>query len=102
MTHMDRVLEPELMDDDAQARAYAKADFSASNERFVAGLVQHFRPHLRRIVDLGCGPADVDIRLAQAAPEARISAVDGSAPMIALARSAVIADGLEANIALIE
>ena len=99
---MDRVLEPELMDDEAQSRAYAKADFSASNERFVAGLVQRFRPQLRDIVDLGCGPADVDIRLARAVPEARITAVDGSAPMIALARRAVIAAGLDANIALVE
>lgn len=101
-THMERVLEPELMDDEAQSRAYAKADFSASNQRFVDGLAQQFRPHLQRVVDLGCGPGDVDIRLAGAVPEAVITAVDGSAPMVALARSAVDASGLAARITLLE
>ena len=99
---MDRVLEPEQMDDEAQSRAYAKADFSASNQRFVDGLVQHFGSYLHRVVDLGCGPADVDIRLARAVPEAVITAVDGSAPMIALARHAVSASGLSSRITVLE
>jgi ubiquinone/menaquinone biosynthesis C-methylase UbiE len=99
---MDRVLEPELMDDEAQSRAYAKADFSASNQRFVDGLAQHFRSYLHRVVDLGCGPGDVDVRLASAAPEAIITAVDGSAPMVALARDAVEACGLAARITVVE
>ncbi len=30
---MKRVLEPELMDDAAQARAYAKADFAEENHK---------------------------------------------------------------------
>ena len=99
---MERVLEPELMDDEAQSRAYAKADFSASNQRFVDGLAQHFRSYLHRVVDLGCGPGDVDVRLASAAPEAIITAVDGSAPMVALARDAVDASGLAARITVVE
>ena len=32
---MERVLEPELMDDELQSIAYAKADFSTSNQLFV-------------------------------------------------------------------
>jgi len=99
---MNRVLEPELMDDEAQSRAYAKADFSASNQRFVDGLVHDFRSHLRRVVDLGCGPGDVVLRLARAATDAGIIAVDGSAPMIALARDAVRRAGLDARIDLLE
>jgi ubiquinone/menaquinone biosynthesis C-methylase UbiE len=99
---MDRVLERELMDDEAQSRAYANADFSASNQEFVDGLTQHFRPYLRRVVDLGCGPGDVDVRLARAVPEAGVIAVDGSAPMIALARNAVSASGLASRVTVIE
>ena len=33
---MQRVLEPELMDDEEQAKCYAEADFSDSNSRFIA------------------------------------------------------------------
>jgi hypothetical protein len=32
---MERVLEPELMDDPAQAKAYAATDFSKENHAFV-------------------------------------------------------------------
>ena len=98
---MERVLEPELMDDDTGARAYAAADFSASNQRFVDGAVQSCQPCLQRVVDLGCGPGDVDIRLARAVPAAMITAVDGSAPMLALARGAIGATGLDRRIRLV-
>jgi ubiquinone/menaquinone biosynthesis C-methylase UbiE len=86
---MERILEPELMDDEEQSIAYADADFSTSNQLFVDSLVGDFPAQLRAIVDVGCGPADVVIRLAKAAPRASITALDGSAPMIALARTAV-------------
>lgn len=33
---MQRIPEPDLMDDDAQARAYAEADFSEPHENFIA------------------------------------------------------------------
>jgi ubiquinone/menaquinone biosynthesis C-methylase UbiE len=99
---MDRVLEPELMNDEAQSLAYAQADFGASNQRFVDGLVEDFSTDLRRLIDLGCGPADVVIRLARAAPAATITAVDGSAPMIALARRAIREAGLVSRVTLLE
>ena len=99
---MDRVLEPQLMDDEAQSRAYAKADFSASNQRFVDELVDRFRSQLRRVVDLGCGPGDVTIRLARAAPDATITAVDGSPPMIRLARRAVREADVDTRVGLLE
>ena len=34
---MDRELEPEIMDDQTQAAAYANADFSSSNQSYVDG-----------------------------------------------------------------
>lgn len=96
---MQRVLEPELMDDEQQSVAYAVADFSASNQWYVDHLTADF-PELRRVVDIGCGPADVVLRLARAIPDIRITAIDGSAPMIDLARRAVQAAGLDTEITL--
>jgi len=97
---VDRVLEPELMDNERQSIAYAKADFSASNQYFVDGLIRDFPGHLHRAVDIGCGPGDVVIRLARAAPHIHITAIDGSAPMISLARAAVRQAGLDSRVTL--
>src|SRR5262245_62538195 len=86
---MDRVLEPEVMADPRQALAYARADFGEVNQRFVDRLVSRYpMPAYARVLDLGCGPADIPIRLAAAWPPARVVAVDASPAMLALAREA--------------
>jgi SAM-dependent methyltransferase len=87
---MQRVPEPEVMDDAAQALAYACADFSDVNQRFVDGLLARF-PSARRgvAVDLGCGPADIPRRLATAAPRTHVVAIDASLPMLQLGRRAL-------------
>jgi ubiquinone/menaquinone biosynthesis C-methylase UbiE len=96
-----RVLEPELMDDEQQSIAYAQADFSTSNQLYVDSLVRDFPDHLRTVVDIGCGPADVVIRLARAAPHAAITAIDGSGPMIALGRTAAREAGVDDRLTLL-
>jgi ubiquinone/menaquinone biosynthesis C-methylase UbiE len=98
---MKRVLEPELMDDERQSIAYAKADFSVSNQFFVDSLIREFPDRLSRALDIGCGPGDVVIRLARAVPGLHVTAIDGSAPMIALARDAIRAAGLEGRVTLL-
>ena len=98
---MERRPEPELMDDEQQSIAYAQADFSTSNQLYVDSVVRDFPAHLRAVVDIGCGPADVVIRLAKAAPLATITAIDGSAPMIALARTAARAAGVDDRLTLL-
>jgi ubiquinone/menaquinone biosynthesis C-methylase UbiE len=97
---MQRILEPELMDGELQSIAYAKADFSTSNQRYVDQLTADFPHHLRTVLDIGCGPADVLIRLARANPDIRITAIDGSDQMIKLAQQAVKAAGLVQQITL--
>lgn len=95
---MERIVEPELMDDPLQARAYAEADFDRSDqaftERFLVLLGQPFprpRPPApgsavgNGIVDLGCGPGNISFRLAAALPQARVLGIDGAASMVALA-----------------
>jgi ubiquinone/menaquinone biosynthesis C-methylase UbiE len=96
-----RIPEQELMDDEQQSIAYAQADFSRSNQFYVDNLVRDFPHHLHAVVDIGCGPADVVIRLAKAAPRAAITAIDGSAPMIALGRTAARAAGVDDRLTLL-
>lgn len=83
------------MDDEQQSLAYAQADFSASNQFFVDSLIRALPPEGCRVLDIGCGPGDVVVRLARAAPAASITAIDGSAPMIALARASIRGAALE-------
>ena len=98
---MNRVLEPELMDDQEQALAYAKADFEEENQGFVNRFLE-FYPEFTsgHVLDLGCGPADIPIRLVRALPDCRMTGVDGSPPMIALGVKAVQAAGLTDRITL--
>ncbi len=97
---MDRILEPEIMEGREAAAAYARADFSDSNRSYVDHVVARFGERLSSVVDLGCGPADVAVRLARAIRAARITAVDGSAEMLILAREAVRAAHLGDRIEL--
>jgi SAM-dependent methyltransferase len=98
---MDRVLEPELMDDPAQARAYAETDFSVENQGFVDRFREYF-PDFEEgcVVDLGCGPADIPIRFVAARPRCRVVGVDASAPMIELGTQAVIRAGMTDRVSL--
>lgn len=100
---MDRVPEEELMDGTAQAAAYAGADFAEANSLFVK-LLQHNFPHHvpHRIIDLGCGPGDILVRMARTWPDARLTGVDGSRAMLTHARAAVAAAGLQVRINLLQ
>lgn len=90
MPTLARTPEPEVMDGDAQSIAYANADFSASNQRFVEMFLARFPTTSGDIiVDLGCGPADIPIRLVQQQPTLTVWGVDGSQPMLALGQEAV-------------
>lgn len=100
---MKRLPEKEVMDDPLQADAYAKADFSGVNQGFVGRFVAaHPKAARGKVVDIGCGPADIPIRLAQAVPESVINAVDASAPMLEHARLAIAKAGLSSRIRLVE
>jgi len=97
---MPRVLEPEFMDDPEQALAYARADFSQENQGFVDRFREYFPEFTKgHIVDLGCGPGDIPVRLARALPACRITGVDASEPMIGLACEAAKQAGVADRIA---
>jgi SAM-dependent methyltransferase len=98
---MKRVLEPELMEETSQAEAYAVADFAEPNQAFVSRFCELF-PHVTRgeVVDLGCGTADIPIRLCLAWPGLRVTAVDGADAMLEHARVAIAGAGLSERISV--
>ena len=88
MTLLPRTPEPELMQEAAQAKAYAAADFSATDQATVDRILELFSepPGLgMRIADLGCGPGNISYRLAEHCPDASILGIDGAAAMLAIA-----------------
>jgi SAM-dependent methyltransferase len=99
---MKRVPEPELMTEAAQVRAYAEADFSEPNARFIT-LVRERCPTLPvrgMAADLGCGPGDIAIRFAGAFPDWVVDGIDGSEAMLDAGRVAVEAARLASRIRL--
>ena len=99
---MKRIPEPELMHDAEQALAYAEADFSEPNQRFL----ELFRPLAPdgpfQALDLGCGPADITLALARAYPQARVQGLDGAEAMLAFGRRALAAEpALAARVELV-
>ncbi len=99
---MKRTPEPELMDSPVQTRAYADADFSDSNALFVTQFMEGF-PGLDRsgrLVDLGCGPADICIRLTDELPGWRITGLDAGENMLRRAAEAIERAGKQDGIEL--
>ena len=88
---MNRVLEPELMEDDEQVKAYAEANFDVPHGQFIQLLADFindpkFNGHA---LDLGCGPGDISFRFARTFPLCKLDAVDGSQPMLNYAKSII-------------
>ncbi|AOV15679.1 methyltransferase type 12 [Acidihalobacter aeolianus] len=100
---MERIPEPELMLDPAQARAYAEADFEAPHARVIDLFREVFPDWQGRgiALDLGCGPGDISLRFARAYPDVLVDGVDGSEAMMAAGRERIEAEGLAGRIKLI-
>jgi ubiquinone/menaquinone biosynthesis C-methylase UbiE len=99
---MQRIPEPELMNEAAQALAYAEADFAEPHNHCIE-LLKTALPHLPKTgiaLDLGCGSGDVTLRLARALPDWAIDGLDGSPAMLQYGHQAVHAAGLEQRITL--
>lgn len=100
---MERIPEPDLMDDHEQAEAYARADFSEPHDAFVAHFCRLFRDFgAGRVLDLGCGPADIGIRFCKAYPGARLTGVDGAAAMLQRGYAAIQAANLADRLTLMQ
>ena len=91
------------MEEPAQALAYSEADFAASHQQVVAMLLERCPSadaDLHRVVDLGCGPADVTVRLAEALPHAILVGLDAGPRMLDLGRERIIRSALDARVQL--
>ena len=101
---MQRIPEPELMNDEAQALAYAQANFDEPHDMFIQVFKDTF-PEAKvsgHILDLGCGPADISIRFAQAYPDCVIDGLDGAPRMLAQGELAIQKAQLQDRINLLE
>lgn len=98
-----RIPEPELMDEPLQAAAYADADFEQPHSWFMELLQRAWaEPGFDgTVLDLGCGAADISVRLAHAFPRCRVDAIDGAEAMLVHARRAISAAGVDARVRLL-
>ncbi|MBT3811238.1 MAG: class I SAM-dependent methyltransferase [Gammaproteobacteria bacterium] len=89
---MERIPEPELMIDLAQAKAYSEADFESRHSKIIKLIDRSFNTAdiSGDILDLGCGPGDVTFRLARRFLSADITAIDGSPAMISQAQARLL------------
>jgi ubiquinone/menaquinone biosynthesis C-methylase UbiE len=99
---LTRVLEPEVMDSEEDAREYDSMDHAAVNAMFVADLMAVLPAAASiEILDLGAGTAQVPIAMCQQMPNVRVVAVDAAENMLAVARENVSAAGLADRIKLV-
>lgn len=88
--------EPDRLNDEPNAAAYAAANFSEVNAKFVAAVTASLAASSTRLtsassservmIDLGCGPGDITTALARKLPTWRIIGVDAAEPMFAIGR----------------
>jgi cyclopropane fatty-acyl-phospholipid synthase-like methyltransferase len=98
---MTRTPEPELMTEEEQAGAYAAANFAEINEPIAAWFQKRFPlAHNAQLLDIGCGTADMTIRLVGAYPGTTGVGIDGSDAMLSHGRNLVSKAGLTSRISL--
>jgi ubiquinone/menaquinone biosynthesis C-methylase UbiE len=101
---LPRILEPELMDSDDDAREYDSMDHASVNELFVADLLDAKTDwSLRRpvqstasqlnVLDLGAGTAQIPIALARRTAHIHVTALDAARSMLAIADQNIAAAG---------
>lgn len=94
---MPRQPEPEYMDLDDEAVAYAQADFTDVNEAFVERLLELAGPCDEVVaLDLGSGPGDIPMCLLERRPHWRVVGLDASFAMLRIARDAANRGGQSA------
>ncbi len=80
------------MDSLDQVKAYAAADFSDANQRFIELVLAQLSQSLKHdsaagsVLDLGCGPGSLTLALAEQLPGWRITGLDAGPNMLATAK----------------
>lgn len=83
---MERIVEPELMEEEEQSLAYAEADFEQPHNYFIQLFREKFGTQIgNNVLDLGCGTGDITLRFAKAYADCHIDGIDGSKAMLSYA-----------------
>ncbi len=89
------------MDSVEQAEAYAETDFSGPHDEFVRKFRDLFPDFSSgKVLDLGCGTADVIIRFAKVFQKTDITGIDGASEMLDFGIRDIVKNGLEEQINL--
>ncbi len=99
---MERQPEPELMLEEEQVRAYAQADFNEPHSMFINTFQHYFPDEIidGRVLDLGCGAADISCRFARAFPNCKVDGVDASETMLRYGREFITTQELTEQVQL--
>lgn len=99
---MERQPEPELMLEEEQVRAYAQADFNEPHSMFINKFLHYFPDEIidGRVLDLGCGAADISCRVARAFPNCKVDGVDASETMLRYGREFIATQGVTEQVQL--
>ena len=96
---MNRLVEPEVMDTQEAAEAYDAMGHGEVDRAFVDRVVA-LGADSGHFLDIGTGPAQIPIILAQRCPDIHITAIDLSEEMLKIAKRHVAAAGLTDRITL--
>lgn len=102
MLDMERIPEPEIMGAEEEARVYDLADFSEVNQAFANRVLELVPQPSGVLLDCGCGPGDILMRIHTRAPKFFLIGVDGSQAMIALAVKRIREQGLQNTIHFVQ
>ena len=89
-----RVLEPEVMDSEAEARDYDAMDHAAVNSAFVDDFLAAWDGQ-GPVLDVGTGTAQIPIELCRRHPSVQVTAFDLAEHMLTVARANVARAGLQ-------
>ena len=96
---MNRIVEPEVMDTQEAAEAYDAMGHGEVDQAFV-DRVASLGANTGHFLDVGTGPAQIPILLAQRCPDIHITAIDLSEEMLKIAKRHVSDAGLTDRITL--
>ncbi len=94
---MQRILEPEVMDNDTEAMEYDSMDFTKVNTDFAQKVIE-ISPLEAKVLDVGTGTARIPILICQQRKKWEITAIDLAHSMLKIARKNVTQNNLENQI----
>jgi len=95
---MERIPEPEIMGAEEEAKVYDLADFADVNQAFANRVLELVSEPSGVLLDCGCGPGDILMRIHTMAPQFFLIGFDGSHAMIALAVKRIKEQGVHNKI----